>query len=41
MVEAASAWIRRSPTLVAEGSLLGDGRAGERIARWIAGAFGA
>ncbi len=41
VVEAASAWIRRSPTLVAEGSLLGDGRAGERIARWIAGAFGA
>ena len=39
VVAAASMWIRRSPTLVSEGELLGDGRAGVRIARWIAGAY--
>lgn len=39
VVAAAAGWIRRSPTLLSEGDLLGDGRAGERIARWIVGAF--
>jgi UDP-N-acetylglucosamine 2-epimerase (non-hydrolysing) len=39
VVATARQWIRRSPTLVAEADLLGDGFAGVRIARWIAAAF--
>jgi UDP-N-acetylglucosamine 2-epimerase (non-hydrolysing) len=39
LLPAARRWIARSPTLLAERDLLGDGEAGLRIGRWVAAAL--